>query len=164
VKTIATPVLRSIALLAVTIIAVFLGATNANASPGSPGGWVTTHTATGGVKVSNGQATYGWEPSAGTVHTESAFGCNIDVCIDIQGSGLHVEYFNTQAFGNVGCIRAHHRANGVSIFNSALVCPSSSGEGVYYSNYHYSGNFFNGEKLCATWDKISGKPCETVQR
>jgi hypothetical protein len=91
-----------------------------------------------------------------------ANGCNNNVCIDITGSGAHVAWWDTQAFGNAGCIYAHFLVNGGQISQAGPFC-SNGQQGVYFDNWPADRWFNNGDQLCNTWSRISGKPCETIE-
>lgn len=117
------------------------------------------------AKLADGSTVvYGWAPKSNTVHPDSASGCNQEVCIDVQGSGLYVDQWNTTAYGNVGCSYAVYLRNGNYIRITDDICPTSSGDGVYYYDWAYpiGGKFGNKDKVCNTWYYLPGKPCETI--
>ncbi|MGW1746541.1 hypothetical protein ACWCRD_13140 [Streptomyces sp. NPDC002092] len=101
-------------------------------------------------------------PSA--VTPQSAFTCDGPVCIDVQGSGLKVNQWNTTATGNVGCSEASYIRNGSTVFVSDSICPSGSGSGVYYYYTNPNTTYPNNTKLCNVWEWFVGYPCATVHR
>ncbi|MET8952391.1 hypothetical protein ACWEO4_03750 [Streptomyces sp. NPDC004393] len=131
------------------------------------------------VSVQNGDAVYGWvsgdylqahpgflEAQAKSVAAEpqSHFGCNADVCIDVQGTGLKVNMWNTTANANVGCGQVKYVRNSSQVFESPSICPPNSDPGVYYYYAHPNMTYPQNTKLCNAWTKITGYPCATVHR
>ncbi|MGW5477916.1 hypothetical protein [Streptomyces sp. NPDC004008] len=130
------------------------------------------------VSVQNGDAACGWvsndclrarpgflENQAKSVAAEpqSHFGCNADVYIDVRGTGLKANMWNTTANANVGCSRVKYVRNSNQVFESAPICPPNSNPGVYpYANPNTT--YPQNTKLCNAWTKITGYPCATVHR
>lgn len=101
-------------------------------------------------------------PKPPSVNVRDASGCNDNVCIDITGSGLRVTWWNTQAFGNAGCIYSYYFKNNVQVTRFGKFC-SNGQDGVYYNNWNVNALFDNGDKLCNTWGQIAGEPCEFIE-
>jgi hypothetical protein len=127
-------------------------------------------TPTGGVRITylrpdGTTATAGWEPTS--IAPLSAFGCNGNVCIDVQGTGNTVVDWGTKAIGNVGCQRAYFQFKvpyaSWQSHEGPSICPKDSRQGVYYDYTGPTGWFANNTQLCNVWSKSSGRPCETVQ-
>ncbi|MEU6200940.1 hypothetical protein [Streptomyces sp. NPDC047061] len=131
------------------------------------------------VSVQNGDTAYGWvssdylqahpgflESQAKSVEAEpqSHFGCNTDVCIDVLGTGLKVNQWNTTANANVGCSQAKYVRNSNQVFESDPICPPNSNPGVYYYYTNPNTTYPQNTKLCNAWTKITGYPCATVHR
>lgn len=89
-----------------------------------------------------------------------ASGCNLEVCIEVIGSGLTVNNWNTVAYTTgPQCSFAGYWEGGQLAFTGKQLC----GDGVletFASNF--DGPFDNGEQVCNTWVDIAGKPCETI--
>jgi len=96
-----------------------------------------------------------------SVTPDSANGCNRDVCIDIQGSSLYVYEWSTTAYGNVGCTHTQFQAGRLTR-NGPTICPTGSGDGVYYDTTGPIGVFPNHQQVCNVWRSIAGRPCETI--
>lgn len=107
--------------------------------------------------------TAGWKPGP-ILRPMSASGCSIEVCIDVEGHGLYVDSWSTTAFGNVGCSYAVYKDNGKYLRITDSICPTSSGDGVYFYTWAYpaGGKFPNHTQLCNTWYYVRGTPCEWV--
>jgi len=105
-------------------------------------------------------------PRPATVIPDSANGCNLDVCIDITGSGTNVDNWTTTAFGNVGCTQPVFLWTEPGQLTSREfgpeICPTSGGDGVYYDTEGPEGFFPGGSHLCNTWIRIAGEPCENI--
>lgn len=97
---------------------------------------------------------------------QSAFGCNGDVCIDLDGNGLYLNYWKTQATGNEGCVQADYRIDTSSTSRrvnlSPYICSTRSGAGVYYDTWDFPPKFADPSTVCNRWTKIAGYPCKTV--
>jgi hypothetical protein len=89
---------------------------------------------------------------------DSASGCNQDVCIEVIGSGLTVDNWNTVAYYS-GCSYAVYWEDNEIAFTGEEVCGDSPLE-TFASDF--SGEFDNGEQVCNTWIDVAGKPCETI--
>jgi hypothetical protein len=102
-----------------------------------------------------------------TVIPNSASGCNYDVCIDITGSGTNVTNWTTTAYGNVGCTMPWfiwtEPGQGTQHEPGPEICPTSSGDGVYYDTQGPYGYFPDRTHLCNTWNRIPGEPCENIE-
>lgn len=92
----------------------------------------------------------------------SADGCNLDVCIDVEGESLFVSRWSTQAFGNVGCTNAFFHSQAFT-GRGQTICPDGSGPGVYYDNTGPVGYYQDTEELCNSWSRIAGYPCIEIQ-
>jgi len=115
-----------------------------------------------------GQAelTAGWKPTSTTEVTPmSASGCdNQTVCIDVYGTGTYIDQWNTQAFGNKGCIVAYWQRHWATVNESAYICPNSSGDGVYYANWDANVRYNDGDQVCNQWTMFYGRPCVWIER
>ncbi|MGW1758828.1 hypothetical protein [Streptomyces mirabilis] len=153
------------------LAAAILAGSTSTASAGVPQNEV--------VSVQNGDAAYGWasndylqthpgflEAQAKSVGLEpqSHFGCNAQVCIDVQGTGLKVNQWNTTANANVGCSQAKYVRNSNQVFESAPICPPNDNPGVYYYYTNPETTYPQNTKLCNAWTRITGYPCATVHR
>ena len=101
----------------------------------------------------------------GFVHPDHAYGCNVNVCIQVEGNGLQVTFIETTAYymGPKICTYSKITLNSQSnpIWYGDVVCGAS---GVF-TGVVTSGlprNFANNSKLCANWYVIAGLPCEYV--
>ena len=94
---------------------------------------------------------------------DSASGCNQDVCIDIEGLSLIVTEWSTTAFGNVGCTFTQFQG-GRHTRTGDTICPDSSEPGVYFDTTGPTGIFEDGLRVCNVWNKIGGRPCETIEK
>jgi hypothetical protein len=103
------------------------------------------------------------EQAVNAIRPDSASGCNQNVCISVVGSGRTVNEWNTQAFGDAGCINALFWRNSSLYFLSPKKICSNGQEGVYYYYYDAQALMNNGDKLCNTWTNIAGRPCETIE-
>jgi hypothetical protein len=96
-------------------------------------------------------------PSA--LHPQSASGCNDDVCIEVDGSGLYVDDWNTYAYPPEStCSYSGFWEDGELAFTGEEdVC------GTFLATYaDMQTDFDNHTQLCNTWVGISGRPCEEV--
>lgn len=91
----------------------------------------------------------------------SASGCNADVCIQVGGSGLKVDYWNTQGLLRGGsCTYSAYWENGRVVATGWEIC---SGPGRYAGFREDAPLYYWGRtQICNTWVSVSGKPCETV--
>ena len=97
----------------------------------------------------------------GSVHPDSASGCNQSICIAVTGSGLNVSDWTTTAvLPRTMCSTADFLVNG-SVWATGYGCASSGDQ--LKADWSDPGNFANGTVLCNTWSGIAGKPCETVE-
>jgi hypothetical protein len=164
------------ALVGTTLLSFIFVATQANAAPmnvvahagvvmvtgphGERAGWVSqtylkAHPdAIPGIKVTF--------PSNGPVVPDSASGCDLDVCIEVDGASTTVTGWVTTAYGNTGCANAYFAWN-QGYYVGPTVCPSGSGSGVYYDSTGPTGYFPNGDQLCNYWyNGPPGEPCEYI--
>jgi hypothetical protein len=131
------------------------------------------------ITTKYGTLTYGWRPlttqakstalteapKTGTVTPptpDSAYGCNQNVCISLEGSGLHVSDWSSQATyeGSIElCTQSYFYENDAEIRSGTSVCGEA---GVFFTDWAANKNFPNNAKLCNQWKKIAGEPCETV--
>lgn len=94
--------------------------------------------------------------------------CDDDVCINVIGSGLHIDQWSTTAFGNVGCAQATFDFfnGGYADKQSGIICPDGSGPGVYYSAAGPTGWYRDGTEVCNYWQgargSIPGYPCAEI--
>jgi hypothetical protein len=95
-----------------------------------------------------------------------AYGCNVNVCIRVSGSGLRVTGIETTAYysGPTKCTYPRVTLNSQQnvIFTWTWVWGSS---GVFVGDV-VSGlprNFHNNDKICANWYVLSGYPCEFIE-
>ena len=157
------------------VIALCSPAGPASAASAGVAGWSNPTTTSDGRVLArlldasgNTIATAGWNPSSTQIQPLDAFGCdnwyNQNVCIDLYGSGLHIDQWNTTAFGNWGCSTAYDQINGSSIHNSPRICPSSGSSGVYYFYWTANRNFHDGDQACNQWSGAWGRPCEWIEK
>lgn len=94
--------------------------------------------------------------------------CDDVVCLDIVGTGLHIEKWSTSAFGNVGCAQATFDFfnGGYADKHSNPICPDSSGPGVYWSRSGPTGWYRDGTEVCNYWQgargSLPGYPCAEI--
>jgi hypothetical protein len=166
--------LRNVALTAVATGAVLVGGTggahaaahttivSARGDSATQTVQTTLHEVGNPKRTMQGAVTLRFVPDA--VRPMSAFGCNQDVCIEVNGSSTYVASWNTYAFGNVGCTHANYLINNTLWTTSAQICPETGDDGECVSSFNYEGYLHANDKLCNTWVKIAGKPCETIER
>jgi hypothetical protein len=87
----------------------------------------------------------------------SHFGCHISVCVDVSGSGLHVNYWNTHALGNVGCSTPYFIENNAVIIYGHQVCPNLPVDGTYFYAGPTNQYYFNNTSLCNNWSGFGGE-------
>lgn len=95
----------------------------------------------------------------GTITPDSASGCNQEVCIEVIGSGLIVDQWNTFAYPpGDDCSFAAYWEDGEIAFTGEEVC------GTLLETFasDFDGEFDNGEQVCNSWVNIGGFPCETI--
>lgn len=170
-------VLRNAAFTVVASAAVLVGSTGAaqaapqTAAVSADGGaaasgtrtvQTTLHAVGDAKRTIKGTVTLSFVPNA--VRPMSAFGCNQDVCIEVNGSSTYVASWNTYAFGNVGCTHANYLINNSLWTTSAEICPETGDDGEYVSLFNYEGYLYANDHVCNTWVKIAGKPCETIEK
>jgi hypothetical protein len=98
-----------------------------------------------------------------TVTPNTASGCNSDVCITVNGSGLFVNFVFTSGHNpNSFSVSSHPyiTANGVTV-NSGSTRTIAAGSTSSYT-WNSQRSFANNTVICAGWTGISGFPCETV--
>jgi len=104
--------------------------------------------------------------SSGTVKPMDASGCtgSNNVCIYLYGAYVNITEWDTTAVGNAGCIHAHFLWYDSSQHEQSgpLICPSQSGDGVYYDYTGPTGNYYNDTEACNTWDYLDGRACEYI--
>lgn len=107
-----------------------------------------------------GSARAGVNALAGEVTPNSASGCNVNVCMQLHGSGLTVDTWNSQAQLSVTmCSFGVYWAAGVIFRTTNQACGSA---GTLLEAYGTSTTWPNNTKLCNSWVNIVGKPCNTV--
>jgi len=90
---------------------------------------------------------------------QSAFGCNLAVCIYVFGALLHVNDWDTSAANSTyRCSYAAYWAGGSVIATTNSVCAS----GDFWAFWGINRSFSNNTQLCNTWIGISGRPCIRV--
>lgn len=100
---------------------------------------------------------------AGAVEPASASGCDLNVCISIDGDSTLVTDWTTTAYGNTGCANAYF-AYHAGYYVGPQVCPDGGGDGVYYDSTGPTGYFPDGDQLCNYWQGgPSGEPCEYIE-
>lgn len=90
-------------------------------------------------------------------------GCNLLVCINVQGSGLYVDTWSTSGSDTrVGqlCTFPTYWKKGSVWFTGQVSC--HEGPGTFGDIAFTERNFDNGAELCNTWAAIPGRPCATV--
>jgi hypothetical protein len=88
---------------------------------------------------------------------DSASGCSDDVCIEVIGSGLTVDNWNTWAYYD-GCSYAVYWEDREIAFTGEEVCD----DGLLETLASGFGEFENDTQVCNTWIGVAGEPCETV--
>lgn len=92
------------------------------------------------------------------VGTEDASGCNIDVCIALEGTGLTVDRWRTTGYESGSHCNYVYFWRNDTIIRTHYVC----GTGQLATSWNSPGSFSDGDVLCNTWSGISGKPCKTI--
>jgi hypothetical protein len=93
-------------------------------------------------------------------HIASATGCNQEVCININGSGLHINYWQDVVFmNNGGCTSGLYYAYGRYVFSTPRLC--RSGSWVYVGQVD-NLNFPSNGEACNAATGAPGFPCEYV--
>lgn len=100
---------------------------------------------------------------ADVVNIKSADECDGDACIDVTGSGTTVTKWSSCAVGNVGCITGDFLRNWNGYYTTNLICPDSSGPGVYAAYLSGTRHFADQDALCNTWGSITGMPCILIK-
>jgi len=96
------------------------------------------------------------------VQPSSASGCNLDVCIYLRGSGLHVDRWRTTARPTgYTCSYAAYWVRGVIETTSNTICGDS---GDIFVSIWDDEWFLDGTVVCNTWVHIAGKPCKKIHR
>lgn len=91
-----------------------------------------------------------------------AAGCNQNVCIALTGSGTYLSKWRTTAtVTSSTCSYARFHRNDTVIRTSATIC--SPGSGTLEAIWQSPGYFTDGDKLCNSWNGISGYPCKYIQ-
>lgn len=99
----------------------------------------------------------------GSTPPPSASGCNGDVCIYVNGSGLHVNYVDSYVYPtNFVCSYATLYVNNSPYEYSNTICISGQNGQSGEAYFNLNRNFANGTVICTTWYNIPGRPCETV--
>lgn len=93
------------------------------------------------------------------VQPMDAFGCNVDVCIDLEGQNATIFRRGTQATGNVGCQYAYFSWPS-GYYTGPEVCAQGGSSGVYYDYTGPTGYFASGSVLCNSWTVSPGTPCK----
>ena len=106
-------------------------------------------------------------PRQGVVQPRSASGCNVSVCIMIEGESTTVTQWATQYLnsGSMNCREAffEYTHNGYTgRYVGPYICPETP-DGVFYDSTGPSGYFADGTQLCNTWSDASGRPCEYIE-
>ena len=106
-------------------------------------------------------------PRKGAVQMRSAFKCQYDVCLNVEGEDLIVDRWETTAeqLGSMACTSAffEYRVPGGNavFYEGQFLCPTAA-DGVFYDTTGPTGYFPDGTELCNTWDNKSGRPCAEV--
>jgi hypothetical protein len=126
---------------------------------GSPTG---EHAVTYRLETPDGTFAYGWRPLS-DVRPASASGCNRDVCISIIGHSNYVSDWGTTAYWGGGYICTHSFwwLNDRRIRTGNGACGRA---GVFFSDWHPKRNFPYPSLACNTWQRIPGRPCETIHK
>lgn len=91
-----------------------------------------------------------------------ASGCNQNVCIVLTGTGTYLSKWRTTAsVTSATCSYARFHRNDSVIRTSATIC--SSGSGTLEAIWESPGYFTDGDKLCNSWNGISGYPCKYIE-
>lgn len=97
-------------------------------------------------------------PARAQVSTQDASGCNVNVCVFLQGSGLSVTSWRTTAYSSsYQCGYAYFWRNG-GVTRTVYAC----GSGTVSVTWSSPGTFSHGDQLCNTWTIASGNPCKTI--
>ena len=149
-------------------------------SPATPGlvqiqtttgsyGWVSSGYLTAHPNFASQQG-LGTNLSAGAAPDGSAqpmshFGCHSRVCIDVSGTNLHVNYWNTHALGNVGCSKPYFIEDNAVIIYGPQICPNLPGPGTYYYDGPTDQYYFDNTSLCNIWSGFNGEEaCAVVYK
>lgn len=102
--------------------------------------------------------------SALSVRPMSASGCNDSVCIEVIGSGLTVDEWNTFVYVDPGsCSFAAYWEDDEIAFTGEEICAGDDVSVLETYASDFDGEFENGEQLCNTWVNWAGMPCETIE-
>jgi hypothetical protein len=111
-----------------------------------------------------------------TITPDSHFGCNLDVCIDVEGHSTVVTSWTTSATGgNYSCWRPYyqvfqktHKIGLIHDWPGPAIC-AGEGDGVFYDRQNkHAGYYPDGYELCNVWawisgpDHASGQPCANI--
>ncbi|MGC4112235.1 MAG: hypothetical protein QM747_17830 [Nocardioides sp.] len=107
------------------------------------------------------------EMSGAVVQPADHSGCNLAVCITVQGYKLLVDYWSTTATGDFGCIYPLYWRDDVIKKVGNYICPDPGSDFGVYVNVRGGGpwEYPNGTILCNSWkgeSKVPGYPCATV--
>ncbi|MCA1783765.1 MAG: hypothetical protein LC679_16820 [Intrasporangiaceae bacterium] len=93
---------------------------------------------------------------------QDAQGCNGQVCIRVEGTGLVVDSWETWFDAPAAtCTQANFIQDDTVINHSAPTC--SDGPARFRVTWNNPGSYPHGTQLCNTWANAIGKPCITIQ-
>lgn len=158
------------------------GAASASAADHPAPRWgQQTPTPDGGVqrvlRDGSGKAVAGvsWHPaksghtgrSGAVVSPQTASGCDPwggrEVCIYVYGDGLHVDEWDTNAYGNWGCTSPGWFLDGNQIQSAGQICPNTPDWGVYQAWWSPNANYQDGQQACNQWTYSLSRPCEWIE-
>jgi hypothetical protein len=106
-------------------------------------------------------------PKPGQVSTNSASGCNMDVCINVTGSGLHVsQVTGTGNIASYRCTTFDVDVNYTTVYRSNVACGNFGNQ--FYGQWTPDRNFPDGAQMCVAfrgaygYPSVVGYPCETI--
>ena len=92
---------------------------------------------------------------------QDAQGCNGQVCIRVEGTGLVVDSWETWFDAPAAtCTQAQFIRDGSVINQSNPIC--SDGPARFRVTWDNPGSYPHGTQLCNTWTNATGQPCITV--
>lgn len=94
-------------------------------------------------------------------HVASSFGCNKDVCIKLNGRGLHLNYWQVIGYVRGGCHSGQYYA---PYSRYQFSTPTRCGGAGYYVGQENDIDFSGNIQVCNTVTFVPGKPCEEVHR
>jgi hypothetical protein len=155
------------------LVASSAAATSGGSTPAATSTTVTIPLSNGGaVRVTTTVTPLAAGARLGVIPLTSGWHWNGTVGIDVVGTGLYVNYANSQgtAYTGPGCATGHLTDNMGHLDgdDTGEVCWDSTGGAVVNSTWGFIGsghNFPNGDQVCVNYDGKNapiGKPCITI--